>query len=78
MIKSTKWMKAFGVKFNAELDWTDPIDYSLNSSRQIMSRIKHLRKWLKRDELLRLVTLQNFSIVYYCSPLWIGSLTDPC
>ncbi len=75
-VSSTPKIKALGVQISDDLSWNDHVDYSLKRSRHIVPRIKYLRKWLNTEELLRLITSQYFSIVYYCCPLWIGSLTS--
>jgi hypothetical protein len=74
-VSSSKCIKALGVKISDDLDWSVHVDYSLQRSRHIIPRIKHLRKWLNSEELLRLITAQYFSIVFYCSPLWMGGLS---
>lgn len=76
IVKSSKCIKALGVQFCADLSWDCHVNYSLNRSRHIIPRIRHLRKWLNTDELLKLVTSQYFSIVFYCCQVWIGCLTS--
>jgi hypothetical protein len=75
-INSTTCIKALGIQFSADLSWDDHVEYTLSRSRHIIPRLKHLRKWLTTEELLKLVTSQYNSIVFYCSPVWIGSLTS--
>jgi hypothetical protein len=77
-VKASDSIKALGVIVRSDLAWTDHVNHALNRSRHVVYRIKHLRKWLTKDELLRLVTTQYFSILYYACPLWIGSLDSKC
>ncbi len=67
-------LKALGVLITSELTWTNHINQAIDSSRYVIRRIKYLRKWLVREDLLQLVTTQYLSIIFYASPLWIGSL----
>ena len=39
------------------------------------SSLPRFNRWLNNDELLKLVTSQYFSILFYAAPLWMGSLT---
>ncbi len=73
-ITSTSTIKALGVQLSSDLSWSTHVDKAINRSRHLINRFKYLRKWLTRDDLLRLATSQYFSIIFYASPLWIGSL----
>jgi hypothetical protein len=73
-IISQKMIKALGVMITADLDWSPHLDYTINKSKYIINRLKFLRKYLQKEDLIRLVTTQFLSIIYYASPLWIGSL----
>jgi hypothetical protein len=73
-ISSVDHMKALGVFISRDLSWSKHVDHMLNKSSHIIKRINYLAKWLNQKELLQLVTSQYFSIIYYCSPVWIGCL----
>jgi exonuclease III len=75
-IKSKPNMKALGVVFDAGLDWTSHLSYAIHKSNHLVKRVKFLTKYLTKEELLTLVTSQYFSVIYYASPLWIGSLNS--
>ncbi len=54
------------------------MDNAIRKLNHFVKRIKFLGKYLTKDELLKLVTSQYFSMVYYTSPVWIGSLSSKC
>jgi hypothetical protein len=73
-IHAAKSIKALGVIVTDTLDWTDHVDQVIDRTSHTIRRIRFLSKWLTKDELLQLVTSQYFGIVYYASPVWMGSL----
>ncbi len=73
-IESSKNIKALGILLSADLTWYSNLDYSLTRSRHMVHRLKYLRKWLTLQEMVKLVSSQYFSIIYYNAPFWIGSL----
>ena len=74
LIESKKHIKALVILLSADLSWTQNLDHSIARSRHVVHHLKYLRKWLTLDEMIKLVSSQYFSIVYYNAPLWIGSL----
>jgi hypothetical protein len=52
------------------------VDLTIGKTGHIINRLRFLSKWLKKDELLQLVTSQYFGILYYASPVWMGNLTS--
>jgi hypothetical protein len=67
-------MKALGIHFEPDLSWNRQVDSALSKSHYVVKRIRYLSKWLTKDDRLKLVTSQYFSILYYAAPVWIGSL----
>jgi hypothetical protein len=74
IVTSKKTIKALGVMISADLNWSTHLNYAINKSKHIISRFKFLKKYLNMEDLLRLVTTQFLSIIYYASPVWIGSM----
>jgi hypothetical protein len=75
-ITPTDCMKALGVYLTPNLSWDKHIDNILNRTAFLIHRTKYLARWLKKEDLLKLITSQYFSIIYYAAPVWIGSLTS--
>jgi hypothetical protein len=69
-------MKALGVYLTPSLSWDKHIDSILNRTAFLIHRTKYLARWLKKEDLLKLITSQYYSIIYYAAPIWIGSLTS--
>ncbi len=51
------------------------MDYTINRSNHIIKRVKFLSRFLTKDELLRVLTSQYFSILFYGAPVWMGSVS---
>ncbi len=75
-ITPTDSMKALGVYLTPNLSWDKHIDNILNRTAFLIHRTKYLSRWLKKEDLLKLITSQYFSIIYYAAPVWIGCLTS--
>jgi hypothetical protein len=74
IIHASKQKKTLGVIITDTLDWTDHVDQIIDRTSHTIRRTRFLSKWMTKEELLRLVTLQYLGIVYYVSPVWMGSL----
>jgi hypothetical protein len=63
-IASKNTIMALGVMFSADLDWTGHLNYAINKSKHVLSRLKFLKKFLTEDDSLCLVTkLRQYGLV---------------
>jgi len=70
-IISTNTMKVLGVQFDSNLTWDSHINKTINRTTQKIKMIRHLRRWISKDEALKIVTSHYFGQTYYCSPVWM-------
>ena len=69
-IKSNRTINVLGVIFDTKLQWPDHIAHAIKRSMKSLNAIKLIKKFFTRNELLRLVTSNFFSILYYNSEIW--------
>ena len=70
IINSDKTMNVLGVIFDSKLQWVDHIKHALNRSTKALNAIRLIRNFFNQKELLALITLNFYSILYYNSEIW--------
>ena len=69
-IKSKTYMKVLGVSFDSKLNWQFQIENSITKAKRALNAIKLIRKHFNKQELLKLITSNYYSILYYNSEIW--------
>ena len=69
-LTSKRSMNVLGVTFDNKLNWQSHIENAITKSKKALNAIKLIRKHLNKDELLKLITSNYYSILYYNSEVW--------
>jgi hypothetical protein len=70
-IKSKPTMSVLGVIFHNRLTWDSQIDKAILKSRSTLQAMKTVKKYFTQDELLKLLTSNVLSKLYYASAVWL-------
>ena len=70
MLTSKNSINVLGVAFDNKLNWQTCIENVTTKAKKVRHTIKLICKYLKRDEILNLITYNYFSILYYNSEIW--------
>ena len=70
-IKSKPTMSVLGVIFDNRLTWDSQIDKAILKSRSTLQAMKTVKKYFSNDELLKLLTSNVLSKLYYASQVWL-------
>jgi len=65
--------KALGVILSKDLSWEEQVKSQISKTNKLIHSIRHLGRWLKTDDLLKVITSKYFGTMYYASPLWMTS-----
>jgi hypothetical protein len=77
-VKSKDHMNVLGVVFDNKLTWAKHVATQTNKANSALHAIKLIRKYFKQDEILKLLTSNFYSILFYNSEVWhIPSLNPP-
>ena len=63
-------MNVLGVLFDSKLNWQSHVEQTISKAKKSLHAIRIIKKFFNKDELLQLVTLNYFSILYYNSEIW--------
>jgi len=74
--KLGKTMKVLGVVFDQNLKFSDPISRVLTKARKMNSAMKLVRKKLKLDQFMRVMTCQYYGRCFYGCPIWLNGTTS--
>ena len=69
-ITSKPNMKVLGITFDSKLQWHNQVANTINKSRSALHSIKIIRKYFTKEETLKLLTSNFYSILYYNSEIW--------
>jgi len=70
----TKQMKALGIIIQGNLSWEAQGDKSIKKGKMLISNLKVLRKYLTKDQFLKVASSNYFGTVFYASSVWLHSL----
>jgi hypothetical protein len=70
-IRSKPTMSVLGVIFDNRLTWDNHIDKAILKSRSTLQAMKMVKKYFTCDELLKLITSNVYSRLYYASQVWL-------
>lgn len=74
-VKSQETMKILGITFDYKLSWEQHIRQTVAKANSKLSVLRKIRKNFTKDQFLKVLTAQYFSILYYGSPVWLTSST---
>ena len=71
VIKSKPSMKILGIVFDSRLTWGEHVDHAICNSRRALHAMRTVRRFFTDTEMLRLLTANVFSKLYYGSAVWL-------
>ena len=63
-------INVLGITFDSKLNWQNQIENVITKAKKALHAIKLVRKYFNKNELLRLITANYYSILYYNSEIW--------
>ena len=70
IIISKNEMNVLGVLFDSKLRWSNHISKAIMKANRALNAIKLIRRFFNKNELLRMLTSNYYSILYYNSEVW--------
>ena len=71
VVKSKQSMNVLGIQFDSRLNWEEQVDNAIMKSRRSAHALKTLRKYFTDSEMIKLVTSNVYSKLYYGSLVWL-------
>jgi hypothetical protein len=71
IIMSTSEMNVLGIRFDSGLKWSSQVANGILKAQKALNAIKIIRKHFNTWELLKIVTGNYYSILYYNSEVWM-------
>jgi len=68
-------MKVLGIIFHCNLSWEPQIRYVLKKCKSKLGVLKKTQKSFSVDQFLKIITTQYYSVLYYCSAVWLSDQT---
>jgi len=75
IVRSRQSMKVLGIFFDDKLSWETHIHCLINRANSKLSVLRKIKKYFNKDQFLRILTAQFFSVIYYGSAIWLTSNT---
>jgi len=75
-VSSSSHIKALGIIITKNLCWSKQISSQINKTNRLISSVRHLGRWLKDDDLLKVITSKYFGTIYYAAPVWMTTTLD--
>ena len=63
-------INVLGITFDSKMNWQNQIENVITKAKKALHAIKLVRKYFNKNELLRLITANYYSILYYNSEIW--------
>lgn len=70
-IESKTSMKILGVVFDSKLSWIPHIDSCIQKTKQAVSGLRHISKYIPQDKMMSLATSFAYSRLYYGAEVWL-------
>ena len=70
-IKASQSMNVLGIKFDSRLTWDVQVDSAILKSRKALHAMRTIRKYFTETEMIKLVTSNIYSKLYYASMVWL-------
>ena len=64
-------MNVLGVCFGSRLKWSNQVSSAIRKANKALNAIKIIRRYFKTNELLKILTSNYYSILYYNSEVWM-------
>jgi hypothetical protein len=64
-------MNVLGIYFDSRLKWASQVSNAIKKSSKALNAIKIIRRYFNTNELLKILTSNFFSILYYNSEVWM-------
>ena len=63
-------MNVLGVIFDSNLNWNDQVAHAISKSNKSLHGIKLIKYYFTNSEILQLLTLNFYSVLFYNSEIW--------
>ena len=63
-------MNVLGVTFDSKLNWQTQIENTISKSKKALHAIYLIKNYFSKHELLKIITSNYYSILYYNSEIW--------
>jgi hypothetical protein len=70
-IRSNKSMNVLGIMFDSKLTWSLQVSSAIMKATKALNAIKLIRRFFTTNEILKLLTSNFYSILYYNSEIWL-------
>ena len=70
-IRSNKSMNVLGIMFASKLTWSLQVSSAIMKATKALNAIKLIRRFFTTNEILKLLTSNFYSILYYNSEIWL-------
>lgn len=70
-IRSNKSMNVLGIVFDSKLTWSLQVSSAIMKATKALNAIKLIRRFFTTNEILKLLTSNFYSILYYNSEIWL-------
>ena len=64
-------MNVLGIYFDSRLKWCNQVSSAIRKANRALNAIKIIRRYFNTDELLKILTSNYYSILYYNSEVWM-------
>ncbi len=76
LLETKTSMKVLGILFDNNLRWDTQVDSIIKKANSKISVLKKLRSKFTQQQFLQILTSQFFSIIFYCSDVWLTTSTS--
>lgn len=70
-VKSKQSMNVLGIQFDNRLTWETHVEMAIKKSRSSLHAMRSLRKYFTNEEMVKLITANVYSVLYYGSQVWL-------
>ncbi len=70
-MKSKQSLNILGIQFDNRLTWETYVEMAIKKSRSSLHAMRSLRKYFTDEEMVRLITANVYSVLYYESLVWL-------
>ena len=69
-VQTKKEMNVLGIIFDSKLQWTTQVTNTITKANKALNAISLIKRYFSQDELIKLVTANFYSKLYYNSEVW--------
>ena len=69
-VQTKKEMNVLGIIFDSKLQWTNQVINTIARANKALNAISLIKRYFTQDELIKLVTANFYSKLYYNSEVW--------